>query len=231
MEKIRILYVDDHNIVRKCIGALIEENPKYVIVAEAEDGQKLIQKYVHHKPDIVITDISMPRMNGMEGVKNILTKDSSAKILFLTVNTSDNYIAHSIKLGVLGLVGKDITRGELYTAIDEVAAGRQYFLGKSDAELKKIINKFNSNSFGPDFDKYDILTHREKEVVNCIAEGFTSEEIAQKLILSKRVIDAARSSIMKKLGINNLHQLIKFSVECAYHFKMENQKYENNLVR
>ena len=216
MKKVRILIADDHNIVRQSIVSLIETSPDMFVVAEAEDGQKIIEKYFQFKPDVVITDISMPRMSGMEAAEVLLSKDSSTKIIFLSIHNSDEYIYKSLKAGACGLIGKDILKGELIEAIRSVAEGEKYFSGKSEEELNSIVKRYDEISLKGTGSKIDLLNHREREVLKYISQGLTSEEIATKLYVSKRTVDVTRISIMDKLDIKTAHQLIRFAVEYAY---------------
>jgi len=186
------------------------------VVAEAEDGQKMIEKYFQFKPDVVITDISMPRMSGMEAAEVLLSKDSSTKIIFLSIHNSDEYIYKSLKAGACGLIGKDILKGELIEAIRSVAEGEKYFSGKSEEELNSIVKRYDEISLKGTGSKIDLLNHREREVLKYISQGLTSEEIATKLYVSKRTVDVTRISIMDKLDIKTAHQLIRFAVEYAY---------------
>jgi len=216
MKKIRVLIADDHNIVRQSIVSLIESSPDMLVVAEAEDGQKIIEKYFHFKPDVVITDISMPRMNGLEAAKTLLAKNPSAKIIFLSIYNTDEYIYKTLKVGAMGLIGKDILKGELLEAIRTVAAGEKYFTAKSEEELEALLKRYDEFGLSGTGSKMDLLNHREKEVLKYISQGLTSEEIAIKLYVSKRTVDVTRISIMNKLGIKTAHQLIRFAVEYAY---------------
>ena len=216
MKKKRILIADDHNIVRQSIVSLIDANEDMYVVAEAEDGQKLVEKYFQFKPDIVLTDISMPRMNGLEAVKNLISKDPSAKVIFLSMHNTDEYIYKALKAGACGLIGKDILKGELVEAIRTVAAGGKYFVGKSEEELNAVIKRYDEISLKDNGTPIDLLNHREKEVLKYISMGLTSDEIATKIFVSKRTVDVTRIAIMEKLGIKTSHQLIRFAVEYAY---------------
>lgn len=216
MSKIRILVADDHTIVRQSIIGLIDDHPEFCVVAEVEDGSKIIDKYLKFKPDIVISDISMPRVNGLEAAKSLIARDPKAKIIFLSIHNTDEYIFKSYKTGARGLIGKDILKGELFNAIQTVANGGLYFLGRSENEIHDIVNSYEKKNISGSIEKIELLSHREKEILECLSLGLTSEEIAEKLILGKRVVDVARASIMEKLGIKNAHNLIRFAVEYFY---------------
>lgn len=216
MSKIRILIADDHTIVRQSIIGLIDGHPDFCVVAEVEDGSKIIDKYIKFKPDIVISDISMPRVNGLEAAKSLLARDPEAKIIFLSVHNNDEYIFKSYNAGARGLIGKDILKGELFNAIHIIANGGLYFLGRNENEINNIVCSYANKNISGTGEKIELLSHREKEILECLSLGLTSDEIAEKLILGKRVVDFARASIMEKLGIKNFHNLMRFAVEYYY---------------
>ena len=216
IKTIRILIADDHNVVRQGIINLIESNPELIIVAEAADGQTMIEKYSQSRPDVVVTDLNMPKMNGLEAGKIILSKDSSAKIIFLTINNTDEYIYEGLRIGAKGLIGKNILKGELIRAIQIVADGGTYFMGKSDDELALIKKQFDERDISGSKSLVDKLDPREKQILNYLSMGLTSEEIAGKLFISKRTVELARSKMMEKLKIKSFHQMIRFAVEYSF---------------
>ncbi len=216
MKKIRLLIADDHNIVRQGLVSILEEQKNFVIVAEAEDGETMYEKYFAFKPDVVLTDISMPKLNGIDASKKILANDKHAKIIFLTMHNSEEYIYKAIKIGVSGLITKDVIKGELIDAIETVAEGGTYFCKISEEGLKKIRNKFEKSNDKLEATNTSLLTEREKEILKYISQGFTSDEIAELLMLGRRSVDRIRSSIMEKLNIKTLPQLIRFAVELTY---------------
>lgn len=221
MKRIRILVADDHTIVRQSIIALIESESNFCVVAEADNGEKLVEKYFRFKPAIVITDISMPRVNGLEAVKSIIARDTKAKIIFLSIHNTDDYIYKAFKTGASGLIGKDSLQGELKNAIETVIDGEKYFMGKSDDDIKKIIETYERNDLTDSVSKVEHLSHREIQILKCLSQGLTTDEIVDKLILGKRVVEVTRSSIMAKLGIKTYHNLIRFAVE--YYYKKDVQ--------
>lgn len=216
LKKIRLLIADDHNIVRQGLISILEEQKNFVIVAEAEDGETMHEKYFTFRPDVVLTDISMPKLNGFDASKKILVNDKNAKIIFLTMHNSEEYIYKAIKIGVSGLITKDVIKGELIEAIETVAEGGTYFCKISEDGLKKIRNKFEKSNDKLETTNTSLLTEREKEILKYISQGFTSDEIAELLMLGRRSVDRIRSSIMEKLNIKTLPQLIRFAVELTY---------------
>ncbi len=215
MDKVRILVSEDHNLVRRGLISIIENHKDFVIAGECEDGAGLVEKYSITKPDIVISDISMPNMGGIDAAKQILSIDSEAKIIFLTVFESDDYINKAIKIGAYGLISKQSLKEELIKTIIAVNSGKKYFQGKTDREVKDIERKFSDNSSV----KSESHNELDKEMLELIAQGLTSEEIAEIKSESKRTIDAIRKEIMDKLNLKTLPQLIKYAVEFTYKAK------------
>lgn len=216
MQRIRLLISEDHNLVRHGLIKMLEEYSDIYVVAEAEDGQSLIDKYIEFKPDIVLTDISMPKLNGMEAAKRIFSTDKSAKIIFLTIYQDDEHIFKAIKLGASGLVSKEAMKGELINAIRTVTSGDKYFAGKSEEEIVAIQNRFNEKHSLLNSNDPSLLSDREKKILMFIAQGLTSDEIAEKIAVGRRVVDNCRSEIMVKLDLKSLPQLIKYAVEFSF---------------
>lgn len=210
---IRILLADDHKLFREGIISLLDNNEKLCIVGEAENGKELINKYFELKPDLILSDINMPLGTGPESIQKIRNKNESPKVLFLSMYTGDEYIHYAIKSGALGLISKSVMKGELINAILTVAKGQKFFMGKSDEDLEHIKNKYSLVEKREKLYSIDPLTKKEIEVLSLVGEGYTSMEIAQKLEVSKRTIDAHRTKIMDKLNIRSLPAFIKYAVE------------------
>lgn len=217
MKTIKILLVEDHNIVRQGLIDILDKYEDICIVAEAENGADMITKYFENKPDLVLSDIEMPGMDGFKAAEDILLKDRSAKIIFLSMYSTDDYIYHAFKIGAYGLIPKSVIKSELIRAVRMVAEGQKYFKNKSESELKEMVSRYKKEGVVV-IDK-DILTARDKAILEFIAEGFTSEEIGNKLALSKRTIDVERSRIMVKLNIKEPHHLVVYAVK---HFSKKN---------
>lgn len=213
MEKVRILVAEDHNLVRYGLINLLEEYDWLAVVAEAESGEMLIEKYFQFKPDIVVSDIKMPKGDGLQAAKKIIQTDKSAKILFLSMYGSDEYVYKAHSIGAKGLITKDVLKGELVNAIIKIWKGGTYFCGYSDSKLEEIIKKFKPSKKAAKYDNEYRLSKREIEVLQSITEGLTSDEIAEKMFLSRRTIDTHRRRIMEKLDIHSLPKLLKFAIE------------------
>jgi DNA-binding NarL/FixJ family response regulator len=209
----RILICDDHAIVRSGIINHFINEPGYFIVGEAENGHDLIQKYELLKPDLIITDISMPGLSGTDAVKELKSKHSKIKVLFISVLQGEPYIYLILKVGGLGLIPKDILKGELLHAINEVYHGRYYFGPLyNEAEIKRILKKYSNEPVPIYFSPEIKLTIIEETILGHISEGLTTPEIAQKLELGTRTIDTHRSVILHKFGLKNAFGLIKMAI-------------------
>ena len=216
MQKIRLLLADDHNILRQGLIDILERYDDFCIVAEAEDGYSMINKYFAFNPDVVLCDIEMPGLNGIEAAQEILEKDKDAKIIFLSMHNSDEYIYKILQINASGLIPKEIIKNELVTSIRAVAGGEKYFMGKTIQEVEKIKVRFdNLKGISDETDSLN-LTALEKQILFLVAEGKTSQEISEILHKSKRTIDSHRASIMNKLNLETLPQLIKYAVQFSF---------------
>lgn len=208
--QIRIVLADDHNLVRNGIASLLENCPGIYIVGDASNGRELINRYFECTPDVVVTDISMPLLTGIEAAEKILARDKSAKILFLSVNDSDEYVYKALKVGALGLINKSVAKGDLVLAIEKVNSGERYF-GKAynDEKLLAISSRYKEKMKTKSHINA-ALTTNELETLRLICEGMQSQEIAERLCLSKKTIDSYRGALMKKFKVMNTSQLIRY---------------------
>ncbi|HEX2867911.1 MAG TPA: response regulator transcription factor [Ignavibacteriales bacterium] len=210
---IRVLVAEDHSIVRDGIISLIENIPGLYVVGEASNGQDLVEKYAALVPDVVISDISMPGMTGIEAIIEIKKKFPDAKVLFLSIHEGEEFIFHILKAGGMGLLSKNIIKGELIYAVKLVAQGGKYFgRGYTEEKLKEILERNTPADPVVVFQDTD-LSRREIEVLRLVCDGYSSSEIAQTLEIGKKTVDTHRSSIMKKLGVENTSQLIKYAIK------------------
>lgn len=216
MKNIRLLIAEDHNLVRQGLVNMIEQAKDICIVAEADDGQTLVDKYIELQPDIVLTDISMPKLNGIQAAEKIIEINKKAKIIFLSILCDDKYISKAVSIGASGLVSKSAVKNELTFAIYKVINGGLYFTGKTDDEINAIINK---NEETIRISNYNLLTAAEKDILHYIGQGYTSDEISQITAIGKRAVDKYRLSIMEKLDLKSLPQLIKYAVEANFYRK------------
>lgn len=216
MQKIRLLLADDHNILRQGLVSILEKYNDFCIVAEAEDGNSMVNKYFNFHPDVVLCDIEMPGMNGLEAAQEILERDKNAKIIFLSMHNSDEYVYKILQINAYGLIPKEIIKNELVNSIRTVAKGKKYFMGKSDQDVERIKARFSNLKGVYESKKSLNLNALEDKILLLIAEGKTSQEIADILHKAKRTIDSSRAIIMNKLNFETLPQLIKYAVQYSF---------------
>jgi len=212
-KNIRVLIADDHNLFRSGILRLFDECKDINAVGEAKDGEELVKKYIQHKPDVVLADIAMPALSGFEAYKQIKNYDPDAKFLFLSMHETPEYIHYSRKIGAMGLIGKSLDQSDLIEAIEKVAGGEEcYGPSWTKEKLDELDARYLNLADGSM--NLDIsFTAKEREVLVYVAEGFTSDEIADRMLLSRRTIDTHRSKIMKKINATTLSQLIAFAIK------------------
>lgn len=218
--KIRILIGDDHALFRSGIKRLLNDDQDIFLVGEAENGEELVAKYFELKPDLILADISMPKLSGTDAVSKIKETDKNVKALFLSMHDGEEYIYYSIKAGGLGLINKNIMQGELLFAIKQVHSGNFYFGADVDqSKLDEIKNKYENKGIKNLVKDAFPLTEREKDILLLIGKALTSREIASKLNLSKRTIDTHRVNIMQKLNIESLPKLMRYAVQYSNKFQ------------
>ena len=207
MEKIKILVVDDHALMRDGIGALLGLHDDIEIVGEASEGKEAIKKARELAPDVIIMDIAMPGMDGLEATRRIGKKIPKMKVLVLTQHDNREYILSAIKAGAAGYVPKRALGSELIAAIRTVYQGDSFLYPSAAAAL---IEDYLQQAKGEE--PYDRLTAREREILKLIAEGHTSREIADMLFISLKTVLGHRAKTMEKLDIHNRTELIKYAM-------------------
>lgn len=214
MEKIKILVVDDHNLVRDGIIAMLTSNADFEIVGEASDGEEAINKAYLIQPDIILMDIILPGINGVESARIIKSKLPKIKILFLSMEVSEEYLNEIIKIGAEGYVLKDIRKGELAGAVRNAVSGVPYFSKSiSDLVFKKYYEQKFSDGGGEKPSSPAKLTERELEIVKLLSSGISKKEIADQLFISPRTVDAHRSHILEKLELKSTVELVKYAIK------------------
>ena len=189
------------------------EEPGYFVVGEAENGYDLIQKYELFKPDLIITDISMPVLSGTDAVKELKSKHPDIKVLFISVLQGEPYIYLTIEVGGLGLLPKDISKGDLLHAINEVYRGRYYFgPNYNEDDIKRILQKYTHQPVPIYFSPEIKLTDTEEKILEHISNGLSTAQIAKKLGVRKRTIDTQRAAILHKFGLKNALELMKMAI-------------------
>ena len=207
-EKIRILLVDDHTILRAGLRALLSDEPDIEVVGEAGDGQKAVAQAQKLLPDVALMDISMPVMDGLEATRRIHQCCPEVKVLVLTIHDNEEYLFQILEAGGSGYLVKTSADTELINAIHAVHRG-EAFLNPSAA--KRLIKHYlRAVGQGEERQSYEELTGREKEILKFIAEGYTNQEIANLLIISVKTVETHRAHILEKLGLHTRADLVKY---------------------
>ena len=211
MSKISILLVEDHHVVRKGISYLLSLEEDIDIVGEAEDGNEGIKMAKDLCPDVVILDITMPNLNGIDTIRRIRKSVPNTKVIILTMHTREQYIRQALREGASGYLLKESTHEELVNAIKTVHKG--------DVALSPSISKFVFNEYVKqndpkhEADSLELLTDRERQVLRLVAEGKTNKDIAKCLNISKSTVNIHRTNVMQKLDIHDTVGLVKYSIE------------------
>jgi DNA-binding NarL/FixJ family response regulator len=210
MEQIRILLSDDHNILRDGMRLLLERQPGFVVVAEASDGRETLDLVQNHQPDVVVMDIAMPNMNGIEATRRITEKYPRMGVVILSMHYDESYVIRSLKAGARAYLLKDAMKSELIAAIHAVAEGRSFFSPK----ISRILQEDYVQALGRKGadDSYELLTDREREILQLVAEGKTNKEIANTLALSLYTVDTHRTHILQKLNLHSVPEVILYAV-------------------
>jgi len=210
-EKHRIFIAEDHTIVRDGLRALLSSNPHFEVVGEAEDGREVIRSVEECKPDLILLDLSMPRMNGMGAIKEIKKLSPETKILVLTIHKTEEYILTALKAGADGYLLKYDTQAELMAAIKSILGGKSYL---SPGVSEKVIQGYlEGRKTLKTKSSWDTLTQREREVLKLIAEGYKNKEIADYLCISVKTVVKHRANLMEKLDLHNISALTAFAIE------------------
>jgi len=222
MDTIKLMLVDDHDVVRTGLRSFLETQPGFEVIAEAKNGLQALEKAKEAKPDIVLMDITMPDMDGIEATLKLKNLYPDCQILVLTVHADKQYFMKMLSVGASGYLTKQAAADELVAAIQALAAGYVYlqpalarWLLEDYQQLAKTISLPDSgevNGKGKDAVTLDILSKRERQVLELVGEGFNNHDIGKKLELSPKTIARHRERIMKKLNIHSRTELVKFAI-------------------
>jgi DNA-binding NarL/FixJ family response regulator len=208
--QIRILLADDHNILRDGMRLLLERQAGFAVVGEAADGREVVQLAQEQSPDVVVMDIAMPNMNGIEATRRIVERKPEIGVVILSMHYDESYVIRSLKAGARAYLLKDAVKTELIAAIQAVVQGRSYFSPKISRILQEDFVQLLGRRDAED--SYDLLTEREREVLQLVAEGKTNKEIANHLTLSLYTVDTHRTHILQKLNLHSVPELILYAV-------------------
>jgi len=205
----RIILADDHKILRQGLRSLLDKQPGLEVVAEADDGRTAVERVRELKPDVVVMDIAMPDLNGIEATCRILEACPSVKIIGLSVHSDRQYVQEMLKAGASGYLLKDCGLNDLVSAIRAATAGQTYL---SPQITGMVVEGYVRDSARTSAQAYSILSSREREVLRLLAQGKTRTQIAGVLCLSPRTVETHRRRIMDKLDIRSTADLVKFSI-------------------
>ncbi|MCS6845526.1 MAG: response regulator transcription factor [Caldilineales bacterium] len=206
MSPIRVFLVDDHPIVRKGLRALLEEQPDIVVVGEAGSGQQAIGAVMAARPDVVVMDITMPDISGIEATRQL---SGHTRVVILSVHSSRDYVGQALRAGAVGYVVKDSVLGDLVAAVRAVASGQGFLSPAVSSLLIEEYVRYSELAAAPD--PLELLTPRERQVLRLVAQGCTSREIGALLHLSPKTVDIHRSNAMKKLHLQNTADVVRFA--------------------
>jgi DNA-binding NarL/FixJ family response regulator len=207
----RIVIAEDYTILREGLRSLLSSHPEFEIVGEAEDGQEAIRSVEKLKPDLALMDLSMPRMNGMDAIKEIKKRSPETKVLVLTVHKTEEYIHAAFQSGADGYILKDSTHAELGMAIKHILEGKRYISpGISESLIEGYLE---GRKKGKPPSAWDTLTQREREILKLIAEGYKNKAIGEYLCISVKTVEKHRANLMKKLDLHNIQSLTALALE------------------
>ena len=210
MKKIRILLADDHNIMRRGLRLLLERQPGFEVVGEAADGRQAVERAEAAKPDVVVLDIAMPNMSGIEAAQRISASLPQTAIVILSMHSDEGYVLRALKAGAKGYVLKDSAENDLIEAIKAVSEGKAFF----SPEISKILVEDYVREMrkrGAE-DSYELLTPREREILQMLAGGKSNKDIATVLNLSLYTVETHRRNLQDKLNLHSLAELILYAV-------------------
>ncbi len=210
-QKHRILIVDDHTLLRAGLRALLTNDPALEVVGEADNGRDAIRAVGELAPHLVLMDLTMPGMNGMEAMTEIKRRYPNVRVLVMTLHKTEDYIHASLKAGADGYILKDATQEEFRVAIRSVLHGKTYL--SLDVSAKVVSGYLGGGTSSGVSSSYDKLTHREREVLKLVAEGNSNKYIAQFLSLSVKTVEKHRSNLMFKLDLHNASELTAYAME------------------
>jgi DNA-binding NarL/FixJ family response regulator len=209
MKKINVILSDDHNIIREGLAAILQKHPDIKVIAQAGDGRTTVQLTRQLMPDVVVMDVTMPGLNGIEAARQITSECSSVKVIALSVHSSKQFVIEMLKAGASGYLLKDCVSDDLAYAIRSVAAGQNYL---SPQIARVVIKNYINDLEILKTSVFSILTQREREVLQLMAEGKSTKQIASMLNISTKTIETHRQHITNKLNINNVAELTKYAI-------------------
>lgn len=218
MSSIRIVLADDHTLVRAGIRALLQNISEVEVVAEADDGREALKLIATFQPDIVLMDIAMPNLNGLEAAARVAKEFPNVRVIILSMHANEEYVLQSLRAGAAGYLLKGARAAELELAVSSVARGETYL---SPAASKHVIGDYVQRAAGdalPSQDERNLierLTPRQREILQLIAEGHTTKEIAHALNISVKTAETHRTQMMERLGIHDIAGLVRYAIRAG----------------
>ena len=210
MKKLRILLADDHIVVRTGLRALLERQPNLEVVGESENGRETVELAASLGPDVVVMDVAMPVLNGIEATKTIVTQCPTTAVVILSMYADESYVMRALKAGARGYLLKDSAAADLISAIQAVSQNKSFFSPKVSRILAEDYVRVLKQKGAAD--SYDLLTSREREILQLLAEGKANKEVATALNISPYTVETHRSHILQKLNLHNPAELILYAV-------------------
>ena len=210
MKPIRVLLADDHKLIRAGLVLVVQQQPDFSVIGEADDGRQAVQMVESLKPDVVVMDIGMPNLNGIEAARQITAGRPETAVVILSMHADEGYVLRALKAGARAYLLKDSATADLVQAIRAVAEGKSFF---SPAVSKVLLQDYmrKLRRTGAE-DSYDLLSPREREVLQLVAEGKSNKEVANLLSLSTYTVETHRAKIMQKLNLKGVPELILYAV-------------------
>jgi len=210
MKKLRVLLADDHTVMRTGLRVLLERQPNLEVVGETENGRDTIQATASLQPDVVVMDVGMPVLNGIEATKSIVTENPGVAVVILSMHADESYVMRALKAGARGYLLKDSAPADLLGAIQAVTQNKSFFSPKVSRILAEDYVRVLKQKGA--VDSYDLLTSREREILQLLAEGKANKEVAAALNISPYTVETHRSHILEKLNLHNPAELILYAV-------------------
>ncbi len=210
MTKIRVLLADDHDVVRKGLRYVLERQQEMVVVGEAGNGREAVKLAEELTPDVVIMDVAMPQLNGIEATAQIIKRNPQTMVIVLSMHSDEGYLVRALTAGAKGYLLKDSAESDLVRAVQTVAKRKPFF---SPVIAQTLLEDYLQHLQGKNLqDSYDLLTEREKEVLQLLAEGKSNKEVAELLNLSLYTVETHRSHLMQKLNLHNTAEIVLYAV-------------------
>lgn len=209
----RIAIAEDHTILREGLKALLSSNADLEVVGEAEDGREAVRIALELKPDLMLMDLSMPKLNGIEAIKEIKRQCPEIKVLILTVYKTEEYVLASLQAGADGYILKEANHAEFLMAIKNVLMGKNYLSPEISGKVIEGYIRGKQNDAATPHTVWDTLTSREREILKLVGEGYKNREIADDLCISMKTVEKHRENLMKKLDLHTASALTSYAIE------------------